>query len=706
MDAQQQANIFRMSATLFANNNYQISPVQLHRRIVEDALFVMNDEEGATVGALSDYIEKEYFFNFDESEIQKVLHDPKFKDIFEWRSGAEIDTRYALTKERRDILKQRETKTLNDFIAEYLEINNLPASSNTDAIYQYLYGVFTTNVDSFKRMLEVKNVKELTTHFTPEGNDIDVINGFLDWDNEQKNVAIFNLASYALEFCLLTSKKDSNLKLDSLKHKTFFLDTNILYRAVGINGEDRKLRTLSFLRKLKESDDEIKISIVTWEEYEGSLKSYIKRLRRSETPAVRSKVYTEYVTYDDIYRYYHQWASKRQNSTVDLFVDWITASMQALIDEFKIAVDTFMPYSPEKEKEYLGEMAAKIMGFGKGKPYEVALNDAQNITWVESNRKSGESTIFSTKTFLISSDRGLYVWDSKYHSKKTPIVVMPSQWLSLLLRYVARSKDDFRSFVCFLNIQDKEGELTSEQINAILVGISEMTDNVEQQKYFLETIIEREFKDGAGGKTNDQLRAIARNEAERLLQQQVDEMKAAHQELKDSVDVMRQKFDAHKEETDIKIRAKDAQIEQANCEIEKLKGHIETLEAANQQQQETSASRESQKDQTIQQLQEQLRNEKERNKFNSRKRRSIMLEVIGIVILASLIIWFFCSSKESSTWMGSFLRWVETLEDTQKATARSSLPFVFSLCLIPLLLKLYKDIISKFEEKQDIKIEE
>ena len=637
--------MFRMSATLFANNNYQISPMQLHRRIVEDALFVMNDEEGATVGALSDYIEEAYFFSFDESELQKVLHEPKFKDIFEWRSGAETDTRYTLTRERRETLRQRETKTLNDFIAEYLALNNLPVS-NTDAIYQYLYGVFTTNVDSFKRMLEAKNVKELTAHYTPEDKDIDVINGFLDWDNEQKNIAIFNLASYALEFCLLTSKKDSNLKLDSLKHKTFFLDTNILYRAVGINGDDRKLRTLSFLRKLKESDDEIKISRVTWEEYEGSLKSYIKRLRSSETPAIHSKVYTEYVTYDDMFRYYHRWASKRKNSTIDLFVDWINASMQALIDDFNIAVDNFTPYNPEKEKENLGEMAAKIMGFGKGKPFEVAMSDAQNITWVETNRKAGESTIFSTKSFLISSDRGLYVWDSKYHSKKTPIVVMPSQWLSLLLRYVARSKDDFRSFVCFLNIQDKEGELTSEQINAILVGISEMTDNVEQQKYFLETIIEREFKEGAGGKTNDQLRAIARNEAERLLQKQVDEMKEAHQKLKDSVGEMKQKFDVHKEEIDKKIQAKDAQIEQANSKIEKLKGHIERLETVNKQQQEAASSRESQKDQTIQQLREQLRIEIERNKFNSRRRRNITLKAIGVVILIGLIVWFFFSQKD------------------------------------------------------------
>lgn len=700
MDAQQQANVFRLSATLFANNNYQISPLQLHRRIVEDALFVMNNEDGVTIGTLSDYIEKEYFFNFDESELQKVLHDPKFKDVFEWRSGTKMDTRYTLKKERREILKQQETKTLNDYITEYLTINNL-SISNTDAIYQYLYGVFTTNVDSFRRMLEAKNVKELTTHYTPEDKDVDVINGFLDWENEEKNIAIFHLASYALEFCLLTGKKGANLKLDSLKHKTFFLDTNILYRAVGINGEDRKLRTISFLRKLRESEDEIKISKVTWAEFEGSLKSYIKRLRRSETPAIRSSVYVEYVTYDDIYRYYHQWASTRQNSTVDLFVDWINASMHALIEDFKIAIDNFTPYSPEEKKENLDEMAVKIMGFGKSKPYEVALNDAQNITWVESNRKVGENTIFSTKTFLISSDRGLYVWDSKYYSKKTPIVVMPSQWLSLLLRYVTRSKDDYRSFVCFLNIQDKGGVLSSEQINAILLGISEMTDNVEQQKYLLETIIEREFKDGVGGKTNDQLRLIARNGAERLLQQQIEDMKIAHVELKNSVDEIQQRFDIHRNETDKKIKAKDSQIEKANSEIEKLKGHIESLETNHQQQREAATSRESQKDQTIQQLQNQLRIEKERAQFNSSRRRNITWELAGVFALVALIIWFFMSTKESSSLMGCFLSWVETLEDTQKIVARSSLPFIFSLCLVPLVYKLFKDIFNTYDKKQD-----
>lgn len=696
MDAQQQANIFRMSATLFANNNYQISPVQLHKKVVEDALYVLNNNEGVTLSALATYIEKEYFFTFDESELGKVLHNPKFSNTFGWNSTANTDSKYYLQKERRAQIDSIATKTLDDYIGEYLNLQGLP-SDKADSIYQYLYGVFTTNVDSFKRMLEAKNIKALTEQ-SPEIQDVDVINGFLDWDNEQKNIAIFNLASYALEFCLLTSKKDSSLKLESLKHKTFYLDTNILYRAIGINGEDRKQRTLSFFRKLKESEDDIRISKVTWEEFEGSLNNYIKRLRRSETPAIRSKVFTEYVTYDDIYRYYHLWATKHKNATIDLFVDWMKASMRGLIEDFAIEMDSLTPYSREKLKDQLTEMAAQIMRFGKGKLFDTAMTDACNIAWVENTRNVGEKTLFSTKTFLISSDHGLYIWDAKYHSKETPIVVLPSQWLSLLLRYVARSSDDYRSFVCFLNIQNKEGVLSAEQINAILTGIAEMTDSVEQQRYFLETIIEREFKDGAKGKTNDQLKAIARKESERLLQKEVDEMKVAHKELKDSFDDIKQQFSQHKENTKKQLESKDQQLTEANVKIGQLQNDVQGLNNNLEKARNRASEEDRQKDLTIKQLQKELSTEKSRNAFYSKKRRRIVFKSIGVVLVVASIIWFFCSAETDNTLMGRFLAWIMTLGETQKHVAWIGLGLVLSAILIPLVISLIQDCFEKYKE--------
>ncbi|WP_027453863.1 hypothetical protein [Segatella baroniae] len=693
MDAQQQANVFRMSATLFANNNYQISPVQLHRKVIEDALFVMNNEDGVTLGVLADYIEKEYFFNFGEQELTKVLHDPKFGHIFVSKVSAGCDTLYLLKKERREHINANKNRTLDDYIQEYLSINKLGIVQK-EAIYQYLYGVFTTNVDSFKRMLEARNVKTLTEHYTPKDEDVEVINGFLDWENPEKNRAIFNLASYALEFCLLTSKKDSSLKLDSLSHKVFYLDTNILYRAIGINGEERKLRSLSFLRKLRESNDNIRISKVAWEEYEASQKKYIKLLRRSETPVVRSKVYTEYVSYDDMYRYYHLWAANRSNSTIDLFVNWLEAAMKEIIEDYNITIDSFTPYSPEEKKDSLEEMAAQIQGFSRIKPFEAAHNDACNVLWVESSRKPGETSIFSAKTFLISSDQGLYSWDSKYHSKQAPIVILPSQWLSLLLRYVSRSNDDFRSFVCFLNIQEKEGILSPEQINAILVGISEMTDNVDQQKYFLETIIEREFKDGVKGKTNDQLRVIARTQTERMLQYQVEQMRKEHENLRGTLSEVQQQLAEHKSKTEEQLNSKSTELEQAAKTIENLKSNVEILKAGHQEKQNTLVA----KEERIKQLEDQVLYEQDKYKFYKRRRRNIAWCIFGLIVLLSILFWFFVATSATNDPMGWLLKQIDTMDETHRTVAKAIIVLIVSLGIIPVAKCLGKELASKFEE--------
>ena len=575
MNQQQQANIFRLSAILYANDNYTISPVQLHRKVIEDALYQLSDSKGVTIEGLANYISDRYLIHFTDDEVRQVLNNTKFNNVFRpIPVGKEVV--YTLQEERRKLLDERNPKTLDDYICEYVKLNGLGTDS-IEAVYRYLYGVFTTNVDGFRRMTEAGDVCELTQYYSPDEKDTEIINGFLNWDNDEKNVAIFNLASYGLEYCLLTSKKGSHLNLEKLNKKVFYLDTNILYRALGINGVERKQRTHSFLRKLIEAEDEIKITLIAWNEYENSLNKYIKKLRRDQNPAIHSKVYTEYVTYDDIHRAYHLWASSTKNATVDLFVNMLKAEMLQLIEDYHIEIDRLCPFDKQQREEELNEMAVQIKSLSEHKYFDTAHNDACDIVWVEMCRKPGEENIFSTKTFLLSSDRGLFRWDSKYNSGSTPVVMLPSQWLSILLRYVSRTSDDYRSFVSFLNIQSKEGVLSAEQIRAILAGISEMTDKVEQQRYLLDVIIENEFKNGAGEKTNEQLKAIAKNDANRILQKQLSQVTKEAKELKKGLENIKGEFEEHKAETYRKLKEKSDELSSANEKISELKGSVDTL---------------------------------------------------------------------------------------------------------------------------------
>ena len=103
MDQQQQASIFRLSAILFANDNYTISPVQLHRKVVEDALYQLNEPNGITIEGLADYIGKKYLIDFTDKEIEMVLHNQKFITIFESMPISNTVV-YRLRDDRRKIL--------------------------------------------------------------------------------------------------------------------------------------------------------------------------------------------------------------------------------------------------------------------------------------------------------------------------------------------------------------------------------------------------------------------------------------------------------------------------------------------------------------------------------------------------------------------------------------------------------------------------
>jgi hypothetical protein len=371
-------------------------------------------------------------------------------------------------------------------------------------------------------------------------------------------------------------------------------------------------------------------------------------------------------------------------------VNWLEAAMKEIIEDFNITVDSFAPYSPEKEKDSLDEMAAQIKGFSKVKPYAAAYNDACNVLWVESSRKPGETSIFSAKTFFISSDQGLYSWDSKYHSKKAPVVILPSQWLSLLLRYVSRSNDDFRSFVCFLNIQEKEGILSPEQINAILVGISEMTDNVDQQKYFLETIIEREFKDGVKGKTNDQLRVIARTQTERMLQYQVEQMRKEHENLRGTLSEVQQQLAEHKSKTEEQLNSKSTELEQAAKTIEDLKSNVELLKAGHLEKQNTLVA----KEERIKQLEDQVLYEQDKYKFYKRRRRNIAWCIFGLIVLLSILFWFFVATSATNDPMGWLLKQIDTMDETHRTVAKGTIVLIVSLGIIPVAKCLGKELAS------------
>jgi hypothetical protein len=489
--------LFRLAAVLYADNNYEVSTKVIHRKILDSAL-LDSDNSDLTVHSLIDYIDDKYSLIISEDEIFNILK--KYPESFLTNNTGSKKTICLSPKRKINLESKIEKKNIEYFIEEYsLDIENKIDFKKT--IYDFLYHLFSINTASFQRLIDKeKDISSIISLQDSKYNkdQINYINSFLNWDNVDKNKAIFDISSYALEFCLLTNKKgSSNFKLNNLKNKIFYLDTNVIFRVIGINGDDRKKRTITFLNKFKDAGEQLKITPITDLEFKKSIKFYIDKLKRLQNPKVNSNLFLEFKSLKGINSYYHNWRKDKINSNLELFEAYVINEYKVLLDRLKIEIDYKTPYNKEDKEtqENINDLYASI---NKSKPvdkpgsHQSILNDAENIYWIEQKRENKVENIFDTSHFFISTDNFLRKWDY-YRGFSTPVVLLPSQWMSILLRYFDRTTDDYKSFVSFLNLKNNEKVIDENKLNLILSGISEMTSNVEQQRYLVTTLIEKDF---------------------------------------------------------------------------------------------------------------------------------------------------------------------------------------------------------------------
>ncbi|MEB4762442.1 hypothetical protein OZN48_18345, partial [Chryseobacterium indologenes] len=359
-----------------------------------------------------------------------------------------------------------------------------------------------SNITSFTKLIEPKNqlnnvinINELNFNEL----EIEIINNFLNWENDSKNLAIFNISNIALEYCLISNKKGNNFKLENLRNKNFYLDTNVIFRAIGINGEIRKQRVLTFLDKFKDAQENILISKFTFEELKKTISYYVNTLNKKNSLKINSKLFIQYSTNSDFLEYYHKWRKDRTNDNLDLFEAHIFSQIDKLKETYKIKIDYNIPFDIKDDaiNNFILDKASSIKSFKQSEksnlsPIVGAVIDAQNIFLIEKRRDGQNINIFDCKYYLISTDQYLRKWDYT-QNKEIPIVILPSQWMCILLRYLNRTNDDFKSFVSFLNISNSEKLISNDNLQLILNGISEITTDFTLQNGIISEMVNKKF---------------------------------------------------------------------------------------------------------------------------------------------------------------------------------------------------------------------
>lgn len=565
--------IFRLAAILYADSNYEVSPKTIHRKVIE-SLFIENNNEFIGIHTLIDRIKSKYSLDFTEEEIKEIVSDTHF---FDTSSCKTEELKITLTAKRfENISKKIDSNNLDFFIQEFHKINSdIELKDLKNVIYIFLYEIFQTNILSFSKLIDPNvQIQELINLNDHNLNliEIEIINKFLNWDNYEKNKVIFDISNLSLEYCLITNKKEGNFKLENLKNKNFYLDTNVIFRAIGINGENRQKRMLTFLEKFKEAKENLLLSKFTDEEIRKTLDFYVGQMTKYNSAKINSDVFSKFSKSQDFIDYYHKWRRKRTNDSTDLFKAHILSLIEELKVKFEIKNDfkDYFDINDSKVEEKILDKGSQINTYksdSKSFPYlEASIIDAKNIYLIEYLRNGHYSNIFDCKYYFISADQILRKWDYTQNDS-IPIVLLPSQWMSILLRYLNRTSDDFKSFVSFLNISNGEKGISNENLQLILNGISEITTDFTQQSNIISEMINIGFK-GILEKSNSEEDVIQKSKlfAKSKLESDIEELQKVNAKLES-------KFEKYQENTSNAIETlkqnKNSEKYQKDIEIEK-----------------------------------------------------------------------------------------------------------------------------------------
>ncbi len=498
-----QKELFRFAATLYTETSDVYSTTEAQVQMIKcvfieykNALLSTND----IVNGLLDL----YKYHITPEEIDKLVNlSKKTFDVFN-NNG---ERKFCLKEEAYVKTVSLQDKNIDAFIEQFVNENGIDdATDCKSAIHRYLYELTTTNLLSYQIMIDDKKGFDLSekdlsvneNNFTVEEKKY--IHDFLQWENDEKNIALSNLVLSCLEYCLLVNgDKPNTMLLNSIRKRQVYLDTNIIFLALGINGKSPQRMITSFLKKCKQAKVEVKILHNTKKEFFDTIDYYIAQI--VEYP--RGKIYQgayEQITDYKLFSFYEDWHKENPSKSIKYFTLHIKTIYAKLIEEFNIVDDDFIPddeYKSEEFKRIRGEYSVSINNKkNEAKSYDrYTAKDSHDATIVRHIEVLREKVAHSVDIFLISLDKLLRYWDSTRQNRSFPVVIYPSQLFLILIKLCGRSEDDFSGFINFINIQPCSYQLSAEKANIILSGISSITEDIESQKILVSAICEGEFQD-------------------------------------------------------------------------------------------------------------------------------------------------------------------------------------------------------------------
>lgn len=473
---------------LYINDNGSLKREIAIKKVLENVMVELENKP-STAQQIEIAVKEKYDLIIVEDEIKEIVTNPKNKHFQIDYANQELLIN--LKVDRMNNLDKQSSKNLEYYIDKFIAENNY-SSEEKESINRYIYRIFDNNLAEFMSIFTKENeINENVSDNIPEDNLI--MKQFVEWPNAEKNKMLSSISNYALEYTFLTGKGMEigyrNAK-NVFSSKKIYLDTNIIFYCLGINGEDYAKTNRIFLKKCCDSKSSLHISFYTNLELENTLNHVVNELEKFTSPSIFKHGIQKGICDKDIYNFYLKWASgKKTLREPKYFKAFVKKGYEKLIREFNISLELAKPFSDDEvnSNETIEQYSREIFCGTSLINY-----DALNVYYVESKREKGSSDIISTQYIFVSADNSLLRWDQD--RENVPVVISPSAWLTIMARLLGRTENDYECFVNFINLKGTDSTVNNKEYFQIVQILSEMVEDIETQETIIDVMIAENFE--------------------------------------------------------------------------------------------------------------------------------------------------------------------------------------------------------------------
>lgn len=399
-------------------------------------------------------------------------------------------------------------KNISDYsiephIERFLDQKHYPADKKNKLI-EILFQSIYENIYNFTPE-KIKTIIPQNISDKLEQSDLDIFNAFLEFDEPTKNRCLYNQFAKAIEFAILTSGKGVVQFSENIyKDKCYLLDTNIIFRLIGVGGIERQSTIIQLLKDCIKQGIGFEYSHHTLLELNKKLEQCVIEIQRAEKSKkieIIEDIFEKnphYFNDDFITQYCRLRLDKVVNSPEQYEIE-MKARFKALCKELNIEQANHGIKIEDYEKNlfslFLQKKRNEINGHFRYSNNQAKV-DAHNVLYVRKRRGFNNYNYSDVKSFYLTTDRGLNKILSSEKDVLIPETILPSQLFIIHnpLSNNSSVEPDYKTFFRFLKRRTSEFKLRGKDVINYITQARRYTTNTTAISSLVEAYSDQRYK--------------------------------------------------------------------------------------------------------------------------------------------------------------------------------------------------------------------